>query len=485
VTRVIAGRTRVLVAGNGMTTERLLDDLAARGALARLDVTVIGEESHGAYNRILLAYVLAGAEPDSVVTKPIDWYAEHGVILIRDRRVQRLDTEARVAHIGNGQTVGYDVAVLATGSSAVLPPVAGLGEAGGPRPRGVHVFRSLDDCLELRAETSPTRGPRDVVVVGGGLLGLEAAKALRDLDHRVTIVHPVEHLLNAQLDQTGGALLRRAFEDLGIAVVVGRAQAVLTGSGASGPDRADALLLDSGQVLPADTVVFTTGVRPRIDVAVASGIEVNRGIVVDSCLATSAPNVYAAGECAEHDGVTFGLVAPCWDHAAVIADRLAGTDPDARYHGTATYARLKVAGLDVTSLGVIEPRDDDDVVEILERRRGVYRKLIVRAGRLAGAVLVGDPANAPSLIRMLERGDPVPANPLDIFCSIDAFRGGPADAEILCNCNRVSESQVVGAIEAGHDTVDLVGRATRAGTGCGSCVGALRRVLERETAAAA
>jgi len=479
------GRTRLLIVGNGMATDRLLDELDKRGALRELAVTVVGEECTGAYNRILLSHVLAGLDPDAVVTKPPGWYEEAGVTLVAGRWVQRLDLGARVAHVGDGQTVAYDMAVLATGSRPFLPPVSGLAAADGTRTAGVHVFRSLEDCLALRRELSPFAGRREVVVVGGGLLGLEAARAARDLGHRVSVLHPVEHLLNAQLDETGGRLLRTGIEADGISVVVGMAEAVLNGTAPAGSPRAEALLLDDGRVLAADTVVFTVGVRPRVEVAVASGIEVERGVVVDDTMATSAAGVFAIGECVQYEETTFGLVASCWDHAAVLADQLAGTGDHVRYVPAPVYARLKVAGFDVTSMGDVEARDGDEVVEVLERSRGVYRKLVVRGGRVAGAVLVGDSAAGPMLIGMLERGELLPTNRLDVFCSTDALgRASPIEGA-LCNCNRVTRDQVLEAITAGADTVEQVGRTTRAGTGCGSCVSSIERLLAHEAVVAA
>lgn len=472
-------RRRLLVVGNGMATDRLLDELVARGATGTMDVTVVGEEPTGAYNRVLLAHVLAGADPDHVVTKPFGWYREAGVELIAGRWVQRLDTSARVAHIGDGEAVPYDVAVLATGSRPVLPGVNGVAAADGTRTAGVHVFRSMEDCLGLRRELDLSAGRRDVIVVGGGLLGLEAAKAVHDLGHRAVVLHPYEHLLDAQLDETGGALLRSSIEAIGIPVVVGRAETVLTGPGPAGTTRAEALLLADGRVLAADTVIFSVGVRPRADVAVVSGIEVERGVVVDDQLATSGPGVYAIGECAQYDGVTVGLVAPCWDQAAVVADVLAGTDPSARYVPAPVYTRLKVAGTHVTSIGELEPVPGDEVLEILERSRGVYRRLVLRDDRLVGAVLVGDAVSAPALIRLLERGDALPSNRLDVLCSSSAFRSGTgsSDEGTLCNCNRVRQSVVAEAIGSGASTVEEVARATRAGTGCGSCVSSIERML--------
>jgi nitrite reductase (NADH) large subunit len=467
------GRQRLLIIGNGMAGGRLLDDLLARGASDQYAITVIGEEPHGEYNRIMLSRVVAGADPDEITTKPRAWYPEHGIELISGRWVQRLDTRAGLALIGNGDVVHYDRCVLATGSSSWIPPITGARQTDGSLTSGVHVFRTMEDCLALRAETDPEAGQREVAVLGGGLLGLEIAKKFADLGHRATVVHVGHTLMDTQLDQIGGAIVRKAIESMGIRVVFGQTDAILA------KEYVEALTMADGRHIPTDTVVFATGSRPRIETAVASQIEVNRGVVVDDRLATSSPRVSAIGECAEHDGVTYGLVAPCWEQARTLADLLTCTDPTARYRGSKVYSRLKVAGVDVASMGPIEAGDDDEVVQVIEERRGVYRKLIVRNGTIAGAVVVGDPESTPSLVQLFDQGGRLPANPIDIFCSANGFQ--PPEAELsdeLCNCNRVSRETIIKAIETGCDTLETLQATTRAGTGCGTCVHHLTELLD-------
>lgn len=466
--------SRLLVVGNGMSADRLLDDLISRGC--DHEITVVGEEPGPAYNRILLTKLLGGTDADMITTRTSDWYASNGIRLVSGRWVQRLDTSTRVAHIGNGETLDYDVAVLATGSSAIVPPVTGVLDRRHRRTPGVHLFRTIEDALALQAETDPSFGRRRVVVVGGGLLGLEAAKAMADLGHGVTLVHSGATLLNAQLDAVGGMLLRAAVARLGIAVVLGRTESVLARG------HVEAVRLDDGRTFDADTVIFATGVRPRIETATASQLDTNRAIVVDDRMRTSAPGVFAIGECAELDGTTYGLVAPCWDQAAVVADLLTGKD--ARYVGSPVSSRLKVTGVEVASMGAFEAEcDSDQVVQVIEERRGIYRKLVVRDGRLAGAVLVGDPDSAPRLARLFERGEQLPPNPVDLFCSPSAFGAVAVDADV-CNCNRVGEPALLAAINAGASSVEELRQATRAGTGCGSCVGSLTALLRTAAPAA-
>jgi nitrite reductase (NADH) large subunit len=452
--------TRLLVVGHGLVADRLVDELSVRGALDRFSTTVVGEEHHPAYNRIMLSHILGGDEPDSIVLRPDGWAGALGVRQLRGRWVQRLDTARRTAAIGDGEELAYDVAVLATGAEPVVPPIAGARRPGGQLAPGVHVYRSMDDCLRLR---EAARRAGTVTVVGGGLLGLEAADVLRRRGCRVEVVHPVPTLLDTQLDAEAGAYLRRAVEARGVGVVTGRAQAAL-----HDPDGTlRALRLDDGRLLATDLVVLTAGVRPRTEVAVASGIAAERGVLVDDRLETSARGVHAIGDCAEHRGACTGLVSTGWEQAACLAARLAGDD-GARYAGAGRATRLKVAGIEVAAMGVRDPGPDDEVVTVSERRRQVHRRLIVRDGRLAGATVCGDPEAAATLVGLYDRQAPLPERPVDLFCSTGAFVGGGHVATV-CTCNQVDEARIATAIEAGAGSVEAVALATRAGTGCGTC----------------
>ncbi len=329
---MIRRRQRLVVVGNGMAGERFVDELLAGDRTERWDVTVIGEEHCLPYDRTLLPRVLAGAKPASIVSKAPGWYADRGVTLLSGRWVQRLDTERRVAHIGNGETVAYDTAVLATGSAPTLPKIFGVTSPDGTRTEGVHVFRSLDDCLALRSRTWAGTPVRDVAVVGAGLLGVEVARTLAARGHRVTVVHPLEAVLKPQVDAIGATLRRSSVEAFGIRFVIGFADALLVGR------RVEAVALDDGRTVPADDVVFLTPSRPQSRLAAASRIECRRGVVVDDRLRTSAPEVYAVGECAEHRHVCFGRLSPCLEQATVLASVLAGADPGAVFRGASPEA---------------------------------------------------------------------------------------------------------------------------------------------------
>lgn len=461
-------RKKLAIIGNGMGTCRLLDEIVQRDAVGQYEITVFGEERGGAYNRIMLSHVLGGDAPDSIVTKPAEWYDRHNIRLTDNTRVTRLDTLRKNIETQAGQSRLYDVAVLATGSQPLVPPLEGMLLEGGELRPGVFVYRSMADCLRMRAYLRPGDS---AVVVGGGLLGLEAAKVLSDQGLHVTVIHVAQTLLNAQLDAVGGEMLGRQIERCGIFARTGRTVEALYGD-----ESVRGVILDDGTTLPADMVVLACGVRPRVDLARASGLPVNKGIVVNDTLATEVPGVYALGECAEHRGTTYGIVAPVWEQAAVLADVLTGKQPQARYRGSKLYTRLKVAGVEVASMGCLEPTlESDQVFQVIEDRRNAYRKLVVREGRLIGAMLVGNTAATAALVQLFDRGDPLPEDPLEVLCQVRS--SGGAIERRVCNCHKVSDVVLLAAIAEGADSVEALGEKTKAGTGCGSCRGELAQLI--------
>jgi len=466
-------KKQLAIIGNGMATNRLLDELARRDGGSRYSVTVFSDETGGAYNRILLSKVLGGEEPDSIVTKPAAWYGANGVQLMEGVVVRRLDTGAKMVELADGSRHRYDVAVIATGSQPLVPPLEGMTTEQGDIKPGGFVYRTMHDCRSMRDYARPGDA---AVVLGGGLLGLEAAKVLSDRGLHVTVIHASKTLMNVQLDELGGQMLEREIERCGIFVRTARTvEAVL------GEERVEGVRLDDGKTLAADLLVLACGVRPRIEVARASGLPINKGIIVNDTLATEAPGVYAVGECSEHAGRTYGLVAPAWEQVEVLADVLTGANPQARYRGSKTYARLKVAGVDVASMGRIDPElDSDEVIQVVETRRGSYRKMVVRGGTLVGAMLVGNTGAAANLIQIFDRGDLLPEDPLEALCPSAGGSGAGASADrLVCNCNKVSTAMLKDAVEAGAATVEALGVATKAGTGCGSCKSELKQILAK------
>jgi nitrite reductase (NADH) large subunit len=376
-----AEKQRLILVGNGMAGMRTIDEVLARDR-GRFDIEVIGAEPHPNYNRILLSSVLAGdKEIDDIILHPREWYAENGIRLATDETVVKLDATAKTVTTALGRTVAYDRLLLATGSRPFVPPVAGLALP------GVCAFRTIAD-LELMRDVSRNGGR--AVVVGGGLLGLEAAVGLLKRGMTVTVLHLVPTLMERQLDEAAGLLLQRDLERGGLRILT-RAQA----EEIVGDNRVKAVRLADGRELAADLVVFAVGVKPNIDLARDAGLDVNRGIVVDDFMMTSDPDIFALGECIEHRGQTFGLVGPLWEQARTCAEVLCGGAP-APYVAPAPHTSLKVTGVDVFSAGVLSARDDgDEEITLRDAGAGHYKKLVVRDGRLVGAILYGEIADGP------------------------------------------------------------------------------------------
>lgn len=466
----MARKRSLVIVGNGMATCRFLDEFVARDAQEMYDITVVGDEPDGAYNRVMLGKVLKGAEPDAVITKPRAWYAERGIRLVAPARADRIDVAERRVVLNDAEALHYDIAILATGSQPIMPGIDGVHNDSGEPKEGVFVYRTINDCLSIRQYARPGD---NAVVLGGGLLGLEAAKALSDRGLHVTVIHLGHGLMNTQLDFVGGEMLRRQMERCGMFVRVGRTlERVL------GDERVQGVVLNDGEHLAADLVVMACGIRPRVDVARNSKIPINKGILVNDTLATQVPGIYAIGECTEHAGVTYGLVAPAWEQATVLAGLLTGAQPQARYRGSKLYARLKVAGVEVASFGVLEPTlDTDRAIQVIEERDFAYRKLILRGRQLIGAMFVGQVGSAASLVQTFDRGDPLPEDPLEALCNLVAG-GADSRERTICNCFKVSEATIVACVKEGADSVEAVTEQTRACSGCGSCKTDVARLVQ-------
>lgn len=382
----------LLVVGNGMAGHRLLAELAARGA-AR-GALAVGAEPHPAYNRILLSKVVAGeTTSDAICLAGRDWYKQHGIELATGDPVAEIDRAAKVATTQSGRKIAYEKLVLATGSQPIRLPLPGA-DLG-----GVVTFRDRRDADLLAAAP----GGANAVVIGGGLLGLEAAAGLAARGLKVALVHLMADLMERQLDAAAAALLAEAVAARGIALhLAARTQAIL-GEG----DKVRAVRLADGPELAADLVVLAVGVAPETALARKAGLVCARGIVVDDGLATSDPAILALGECIEHRGQTFGLVGPIWDQARVLADRLCGGN--ALYEGSSVATSLKVSGVDLYSAGTVRAEGDAETLVFEDSRARSYRKLVLRQGRLAGAVLYGDAADGPWFADLIAAGTPVDA----------------------------------------------------------------------------
>ena len=381
------GRAQLVVVGNGMAGMRAGEELIAR-APDRFEITVIGAEPRPNYNRILLSAVLAGEKTlDEIVVNPRGWYAERGIRLLAGTRATAIDRAARRVALADGTSLPYDKLLLATGSKPLAPPVPGLAFP------NVRAFRDIADAQAMMAAAQS--GGR-AVVIGGGLLGLEAAWGLKRRGMAVALVHLMPTLMERQLDVAAGELLRRDLEARGIAFFTNSQTEEIVGN-----DRAEAVVLADGRRIPADFVVLAVGIRPNIDLARDADLDVNRGILVGDDMATSDPDIHAVGECIEHNGQVFGLVAPIWDQAKVCGARLAG-DADAVYVPPPVFTSLKITGVDVFSAGRLAVADAaDEEITLHDEKRGLYKKVILREDRVVGSVLYGSVADGPWYVELM------------------------------------------------------------------------------------
>jgi nitrite reductase (NADH) large subunit len=471
----------LVVVGNGMAGARAVEEILARGGAEQFTITMFGDEPHGNYNRILLSELLAGDENaplDDIFLNPWEWYEDNGITLHAGVRVVRIDRFARRVYADNGSIVQYDKLVLATGSRSYFPPMEGLWADDKTLTPGVFGFRTLHDAMAM---IRYARGKHCAAVIGGGLLGLEAARGLQAHGLDVHVVHGAEGLMNQQLDAQAGRVLRRSLEGLGMVVHTGTRTTAMRRSAdgaVTGVTFTDQTMLD------VDMVVVTAGIRPNIGLAMVSGLETQRGVVVDDQLrSVDDDDIYAVGECVQHRGEVYGLVGPLWEQAVVLADHITGANPAAAYHGSRLATKLKVAGVDVAAMGLKEPeRPDDEFVQFSEPSRGVYQTVIIREGVLVGATLLGDVSKVAALTHAFDRRVPLPEERIKLLFDIGVPAPEVGAAELaeeaqVCNCNGVSKGALIACVREGQRTVGGVMGATRAGKGCGSCKGLVADIV--------
>jgi nitrite reductase (NADH) large subunit len=370
-------KTRLVVVGNGMAGLRFLEEVTAL-APDRFGITVIGEEAGPAYNRVLLSPLLAGEiSAADVCMRPRDWYVQNQIALISGVAARELDPASRTVKLADGGCVDFDVCVLATGSEPIRLKVPGAAL------NGVEVFRALSDVDRLLRCAGARRR---AVVIGGGLLGIEAAYGLKRAGADVTLVHLMDRLMERQLDYTAAALLKEALESKGIEVLLGAATTRIEGR-----ESVERLILNDGRCIPASLIVMAIGIRPRIDLVHKTAIRCHRGISVNDRMQTSVPGIFAIGECADHRGIVYGLVEPAYEQARVAAHAICGRD--AVYQGSVLSTNLKVSGVPVFSAGDFDGIGAEHVV-LRDEPGGSYRKFVIREGRLAGVVMIGDTADA-------------------------------------------------------------------------------------------
>jgi nitrite reductase (NADH) large subunit len=405
----------LVVIGNGMAAARFADELSKR-ALGRYAIAVVGEEPRLAYNRVLLSSVLAGEVASSEIElKPQGWWRARGITLRYGCRATAIDTHARTVALADGEALAFSRLVFATGSQPIRPALPGMALP------GVITFRDINDIWNIWHRAGA--GDR-VVVIGGGLLGLEAAYGLAKAGARVTVLHLMDRLMERQLDPHAARMLQRAVEAMGIEVVLNGDTA-----GISGTSRVEGVTLKDGRTIEADAVVVAIGIRPSADLARDAGLAVRRGIVVDDALETDVAGIHAIGECAEHRGVCYGLVEPAHEQARVLADRLAGRD--ARYTGSVLSTNLKVSGVNVFSAGDFLGADGTEEIVLSDPGIGLYKKLVIADGRLVGAVLFGDTADGLWYFDLIRSGADIEAMRDDLaFGRALAERTQPAPARL-------------------------------------------------------
>lgn len=465
------GQHRLVVIGNGMAGTRVVQEILSRNR-DRFHVVMFGAERYGNYDRTLLSDVLAGSKDvKQVFLNSLEWYRDHNIVLHAGVAATTIDRDNKVVRGAGGVEASYDTLIIATGSRPFVPPVDGIEKT------GMFAYRTLDDCQAIEAYA---RGCRNAAVMGGGLLGLEAARGLLSLGLQVTVVEMMPWLMAQQLDAEGGALLRRTMEQMGVQTLLEKRV-----TRAFGGERITGLEFQDGTTLDVEMVVMSCGIRPDAELAGRSGLAVDRGIVVNDRMQTSDPAIYAVGECAQHRGKLYGLVAPLYDQARVLAEHLTGTSSNGGYQGSKPVSKLKVMGVHLVSMGDTTPADPlDEVVSYIEPSRGVYKKMIIRDNRLVGVTLLGETDTAGVLTQMFLLDAVLPERRADLLFGTST--GAPIlsvfdlpDHAQICHCHGVTKGQIREAIEFGKcRTVSQIGLQTKAGTSCGGCKKLLEQFLE-------
>lgn len=471
-------KQRLVVIGNGMAGARLVEEVLARQGADLFEIVVFGAEPYGNYNRILLSGVLAGThDPQDIFINPLAWYEENGITLHAGKRVVEVDRAAKVVRATDGLVEPYDKLVIATGSSPYVPTLENLANERGAFKEGTFVFRTMDDCEGMIAYASRAQ---KAVVIGGGLLGLEAARGLLNRGLEVHVVHMTKHPMNVQLDPPAGTILKKSLEQMGVRLHLEKRTVAALGNG-----HITGVAFQDGSTLACDMVVISTGIRPNAELAQQAGLVVERGIVVNDDLSCqNDPHIYALGECVQHRGQIYGLVAPLWEQAQVLAERLTSATSEALYQGSRVSTKLKVMGVELAVMGEKDPcGTEDEIVTYAEPARGIYKKLIIRDGQLAGAILLGDGHATPKLLQAFERKADLPENRAELLFPLAGESQAMSVADLpdsaqICNCNGVSKGKIIEAVRAGKRSLKMLCNATRAGTGCGSCKPQVQELLE-------
>lgn len=459
---------QLVVVGNGMAGVACVEQILKHAP--KFEITIFGDETHVNYNRILLSAVLAGEkDPDDITLHPLQWYRKHGIRLQLGVRIQEVDARRKTVTGDDGSVTSFDKLLLATGSSPLVPPIQGVDK------KGVFTFRNLDDTRNLLELARPGL---KAVVIGGGLLGLEAARGLQMRGCAVSVVHLLPTLMNVQLDPSGGLYLRNKIEQLGVRVLLNKSTQALQGNG-----HVETVQFQDGESIDADLVVIAAGIRPNVELGRKAGLQVQRGIVVNDFMETSHPDIFAVGECVEHRGAVYGLVAPLLDQGKVLAATITG-NKGPRYTGSTPAAKLKIMGVDVFSAGAVQDSEAAEVIRYEDPSLGIYKKLVLQDNRLVGVILVGDTSDSHRYADWLRTGADLsqkrrrllfPEPGADVGLDVAQM----SDGETVCGCMGVTKGAIISAIhDTGLNTLAQLKDCTRASTGCGSCAPLCQQLLK-------
>ncbi len=465
-------KRKLVMVGNGMAGVAFVEQLLKLNP-NKFEITIIGAEPHPNYNRIMLSSVLAGdAEMKDIVLNDWDWYRDNHIMLHVGHAVTQIDTAKKTVHTDQGLAVPYDELVMATGSLPFMLPLPGADK------EGVIAFRDIKDCNTM-IETS--RKYKKAIVIGGGLLGLEAARGLLNLNMEVSVVHIFNYLMERQLDPTGSKMLQEELERQGMKFLLEKQSDTILGK-----KRVTGLRFKDGTQEDADLIVMAVGIKPNVQIAKDAGIEVNRGIVVNDVMQTSESNIYSLGECAEHRGIVYGLVAPLYEQGAVLAKHLAGVETKG-YAGSVLSTKLKVSGVQVFSAGRFTDEPGTKALRVQDDLSGIYKKVVFQDGKVVGAVLFGDTAEGSKLFSLIRSGEDYAGREREVLFGKEGGRGTSSTAdlieamsgdEIVCGCNGVTKDTIVEAIkDKGCVSLGEIKACTKASGSCGGCKPLVEQIL--------
>ncbi|MFD6211238.1 nitrite reductase large subunit NirB [Peribacillus sp. NPDC060253] len=460
-------KQKLVLVGNGMAGLRCIESIIRNDPNA-FEITIFGSESHVNYNRILLSSVLQGNTSfEDITLNERNWYTKHNIQLYTGETVVKIDKETRKIKTDKEREVHYDKLIIATGSVPFILPVTGFDK------EGVIAFRTIEDCQRM-IETS--RKYKKAVVIGGGLLGLEAARGLLNLGMEVIVVHISRHLMERQLDTTASVLLQKELEDQGMHFLLKKETQEIIGN-----ERVERVRFKDGTELEADLVVMAAGVRPNIQLAKESGIDTNRAIIVNDHLETSIPHIYAVGECAEHQGTVYGLVKPLYEQGEMLAKHICKMKCHG-YQGSVLSTQLKISGVELFSVGQFLGDETTKSITTFDELDGIYKKVVFQGKKIIGAVLYGDTKVSSRLLDLILKGQEVSTEAKSmLFHSSDTSEGviaAMANHEIICNCNAVSKGAIIDAVQnKGLKTVEQIKQCTKASGSCGGCKPAVNELL--------